>query len=151
MVTIHSKDMAEILALYRMTKFDFPPHFLDHLLHSFPMMKNTMGSKLDSLAGRGRFLQKKCPLNGSLGGNWIRIAWLQSSVRPILSNKGELWFCPQKSLVHNASNELLGEPLASKVSEQQVDTLFVGRELRNYKKPNFWRKPAFIQIWLGKT
>ena len=58
MVTIHSKDVPEILALYRMTKFDFPPHFLKGLMHSFPMMYNTMGSKLDGLAGRGHFIQK---------------------------------------------------------------------------------------------
>ena len=58
MVTIHSKDVTEILPLYRMTKFDFPPHFLDRLMHSFPMMYKTMGSKLDGLAGRGYFPQK---------------------------------------------------------------------------------------------
>ena len=58
MVAIHSKDVPEILPLYRMTKFDFPPHFLKGLMHSFPMMYNTMGSKLDGLAGRGHFLQK---------------------------------------------------------------------------------------------
>ena len=58
MVTIHSKDVPQILALYRRTKIDFPPHFLDCLMHSFPMMYNTMGSKLDGLAGRGQFLQK---------------------------------------------------------------------------------------------
>ena len=61
MVTIHSKDVPEILALYKMTKFDFPPHILDRLMHSFPMMYNTMGSKLDGLARRGHFLQKKMP------------------------------------------------------------------------------------------
>ena len=43
MVTVHSKDVPEILPLYRMTKTDFPPHFLDRLMHSFPMMYNTMG------------------------------------------------------------------------------------------------------------
>ena len=59
MVTIHSKDVPEILALYRRTKkIDFPPHFPDRLMHSFPMIYNTMGSKLDGLAGRGHFLQK---------------------------------------------------------------------------------------------
>ena len=51
MVTIHSKDVIEILPLYRMTKFDFPPHFLDRLMHSFPMMYNT-------LYNTGHFLQK---------------------------------------------------------------------------------------------
>ena len=58
MVTIHSKDVPKILALYRRTKTDFPPHFLDSLMHSFPMMYNTMGSQLDGLAERGHFLQK---------------------------------------------------------------------------------------------
>ena len=58
MVTIHSKDVTEILPLYRMTKFDFPPYFLKGLMHSFPMMYNTMGSKLDGLARRGHFIQK---------------------------------------------------------------------------------------------
>ena len=59
MVTIHSKDVPEILALYRRPTIDFPPHFLDHLMHSFPLMYNTLGSKLDSLAGRGHFLLKR--------------------------------------------------------------------------------------------
>ena len=42
MVTIHSKDVPKILPLNRMTKFDFPPHFLVRLMHSFPMMYNTI-------------------------------------------------------------------------------------------------------------
>ena len=42
MVTDHSKDVPEILPLNRMTKFDFPPHFLVRLMHSFPMMYNTI-------------------------------------------------------------------------------------------------------------
>ena len=42
MVTDHSKGVPEILPLNRMTKFDFPPHFLVRLMHSFPMMYNTI-------------------------------------------------------------------------------------------------------------
>ena len=42
MVTIHSKDVMEILALYRISEIDFPPHFLVRLMHSFPMMYNTI-------------------------------------------------------------------------------------------------------------
>ena len=42
MVTIHSKDVTEILALYRRSDIDFPPHFLVRLMHSFPMMYNTI-------------------------------------------------------------------------------------------------------------
>ena len=58
MVTIHSKDVTEILPNHRMTKFDFPLHFLDRLMHSFPLMYNTMGSQLDGLAERVHFLKK---------------------------------------------------------------------------------------------
>ena len=58
MVTIHSQGVTEILALYSNMKFDFPPQFLKGLMHSFPMMYDTMGSKLNGLAGRGHFLQK---------------------------------------------------------------------------------------------
>jgi hypothetical protein len=42
--------------------------------------------------------------------------------------------------VHNASNELLGEPLASKVSEQQVDTFFVGGGSEKLQKTQFLGK-----------
>ena len=43
--------------------------------------------------------------------------------------------------------ELLGEPLASKMSKQQIDTLFVGGGSEKLqKKTNFWGKPALIQI-----
>ena len=42
MVTVHSKDVPEILPLNRMTKFYLPPHFLKGLMHSFPMMYNTI-------------------------------------------------------------------------------------------------------------
>ena len=58
MVTIHSQSVPEILSLYRMTKFDFPPYFLKGLMHSFPTVYNTLGSKVDGLARKGHFLQK---------------------------------------------------------------------------------------------
>ena len=50
MVSIHSQGVTEILTLYRITKIDFPPNFLKGLMHSFPTMYNTVGSKFDSLA-----------------------------------------------------------------------------------------------------
>ena len=58
MVSIHSQGVTEILAIYRMTKFDLPPNFLKGLMHSFPTIYNTAGSKLDSLASKGHFLQQ---------------------------------------------------------------------------------------------
>ena len=42
MVTIHSKDVTEILELSRRSEIDFPPHFLVRLMHSFPMMYKTI-------------------------------------------------------------------------------------------------------------
>ena len=108
------------------------------------------GVKIGRFGRERPFSAKKCPLNGCLGGNWIRVAWLQSSVRPILSNKGKLWFCPQKSCVHNASNELLGEPLASKVSEQQVDTSFVGGGTEKLQKKIFLEKTCFYPNLIGE-
>ena len=69
MVTINSQGVTEILVPYWIPKFDFPPHFLKGLMHSFPMMYNTMGSTFYCLAGRGQFLNKKCLKKGSLGGD----------------------------------------------------------------------------------
>ena len=69
MVTIHSQAVTEILAPYWIPKFDFPPHSLKGLMHSFPMMYNTMGSTFYCLGGRGQFLNKKCLKKGSLGGD----------------------------------------------------------------------------------
>ena len=60
MVTIHSKDVTEILALYRMTKFDFQPHFLEGLMHSFPMMYNTWGQNW-TVWPREAIFSKKLP------------------------------------------------------------------------------------------
>ena len=48
---------------------------------------------------------KKCP-KGVFRRRWFR-AWLQSSVRPILSNKGQFLLCPLKNLVHNCQNSRL--------------------------------------------
>ena len=55
-VTIDFQDDTEILALIGLQNFTF--HFSKGLMHSFPMMYNTMGSKVESLVGGGNFLQK---------------------------------------------------------------------------------------------
>ena len=78
MVTIHSKDVPEILAFYRRTKIDFPPHFLDRLMRSFPMMHNTMGSKLDGVAVRDHFLPK----------NGLKTAILGDTILDRLTSEG---------------------------------------------------------------
>ena len=83
MVTIQSGRVTKILALHRMTKFDFQPHFQKALMHSFSMMHYTMGSKVEGLARRGYFLPKKILFRQ----RWIWISWLQGSLGPkILKN-----------------------------------------------------------------
>ena len=52
-VAIQSGCVPKILALQKWSKNDFPLEF-----HSFPIMYNTMGSKLDGLAVRDHFLPK---------------------------------------------------------------------------------------------
>ena len=48
----------KILALQSMSKIDFLPQFLIRQMHSFPIMYNTMGSKVESLAVRDHFFSK---------------------------------------------------------------------------------------------
>ena len=57
-VAIQSGCVPKILALQRWSKNDFPPEFPNRQMHSFPIMYNTMGSKLDGLAVRDHFLPK---------------------------------------------------------------------------------------------
>ena len=56
-VTSLSGRVTEIL--YRMSKIVFPPEFWIPLVHSFPIMYDTTGSKVDGLAVRDHFLPKK--------------------------------------------------------------------------------------------
>ena len=57
-VAIQSVCVTKILALQRWSKIDFPPEFQTRQMHSFPIMYNTMGSKVDGLAVRDHFLPK---------------------------------------------------------------------------------------------
>ena len=57
-VATQSVCVTKILALQRWSKIDFPPEFQIRQMHSFPIMYNTMGSKVDGLAVRDHFLPK---------------------------------------------------------------------------------------------
>ena len=57
-VAIQSGCVPKILALQRWSKNDFPPEFQNREMHSFPIMYNTIGSKVDGLAVRDHFLPK---------------------------------------------------------------------------------------------
>ena len=66
-VATQSVCVPKILALQRWSKIDFPPEFQTRQMHSFPIMYNTMGSKVDGLAVRDHFLPKNVLKTAILG------------------------------------------------------------------------------------
>ena len=77
-VAIQSGCVPKILALQRWSKNDFPPEFPNRQMHSFPIMYNTMGSKLDGLAVRDHFLPK----------NGLKTAILGDTILDRLTSEG---------------------------------------------------------------
>jgi len=77
-VAIQSGCVTKILALQRWSKIDFPPEFQTRQMHSFPIMYNTMGSKVDGLAVRDHFLPK----------NGLKTAILGEQIRHRLTSEG---------------------------------------------------------------
>ena len=77
-VAIQSVCVTKILALQRWSKIDFPPEFQTRQMHSFPIMYNTMGSKVDGLAVRDHFLPK----------NGLKTAILGEQIRYRLTSEG---------------------------------------------------------------
>ena len=77
-VAIQSVCVTKILALQRWSKIDFPPEFQTRQMHSFPIMYNTMGSKVDGLAVRDHFLPK----------NGLKTAILGEQIRHRLTSEG---------------------------------------------------------------
>ena len=77
-VATQSGCVTKILALQRWSKNDFPPEFQNLKMHSFPIMYNTMGSKLDGLAVRDHFLPK----------NGLKTAILGDTILDRLTSEG---------------------------------------------------------------
>ena len=77
-VAIQSGCVTEILAFQRWSKNDFPPEFQNRQMHSFPIMYNTIGSKLDGLAVRDHFLPK----------NGLKTAILGDTILDKLTSEG---------------------------------------------------------------
>ena len=77
-VAIQSVCVTKILALQRWSKIDFPPEFQTRQMHSFPIMYNTMGSKVDGLAVRDHFVPK----------NGLKTAILGEQIRYRLTSEG---------------------------------------------------------------
>ena len=107
-VATQSVCVTKILALQRWSKIDFPPEFQTRQMHSFPIMYNTMGSKVDGLAVRDHFLPK----------NGLKTAILADTILgPQFLKLLALFKCSHLTLAQNSSNEPCGSPLASKLSE----------------------------------
>ena len=77
-VATQSVCVTKILALQRWSKIDFPPEFQTRQMHSFPIMYNTMGSKVDGLAVRDHFLPK----------NGLKTAILGDTILDRLTSEG---------------------------------------------------------------
>ena len=77
-VAIQSGCVRKILALHRWSKNDFPPEIQNREMHNFPIMYNTMGSKVNGLAVRDYFLPK----------NGLKTAILGEQIRHRLTSEG---------------------------------------------------------------
>ena len=149
MVTIHSKDVTEILALYRRSEIDFPPHFLVRLMHSFPMMYNTIQSKLDGLAGRGHFIQKITLEMPVQGGSKSGQPDFRAASDPSYQTKANFGFVPRKVWCITLQMSYWESRWRQKCPNSRSIHDSQGAEVKNYKKKNnFWGKPALIQICL---
>ena len=146
MVTIHSKDVTEILALYRRSEIDFPPHFLVRLMHSFPMMYNTIQSKLDGLAGRGHFIQKITLEMPVQGGSKSGQPDFRAASDPSYQTKANFGFVPRKVWCITLQMSYWESRWRQKCPNSRSIHYLQGVEVRIYKKNYFWRKPALIQI-----
>ena len=87
-VAYQSVCVPKILALQRWSKIDFPPEFQTRQMHSFPIMYNTMGSKVDGLAVRDHFLPKNGLKTAILGDTIQDRLTSEEAGTPILKSLG---------------------------------------------------------------
>ena len=140
-VATQSVCVTKILALQRWSKIDFPPEFQTRQMHSFPIMYNTMGSKVDGLAVRDHFLPKN-GLKTAILGDTI-LDRLQRGLGPKFLKVSLTSACVLKKVEHKLRNELWARRQTSIVSEKQIFTFFGEGLTKNCKKRVFF---AFRQI-----
>ena len=106
-------------------------------MHSFPIMYNTMGSKVDGLAVRDHFLPK----------NGLKTAILGDTILDRLTSEGAgtqilkvslTSACVLKNLEHYLRNELWARHQTSIVSEKQIFTFLEGGDTKHCKKMIFF-------------
>ena len=138
-VAIQSVCVTKILALQRWSKIDFPPEFQTRQMHSFPIMYNTMGSKVDGLAVRDHFLPK----------NGLKTAILGDTILDRLTSEGAgtqilkvslTSACVLKNLEHYLRNELWARRQTSIVSEKQILTFLKWGDTKHCEKMIFFVK-----------
>ena len=106
-------------------------------IHSFPIMYNTMGSKVDGLTVRDHFLPKN-GLKQLYWGSQFWINWLQRGLGHKFLKVSLTSACVLKKLEHYLQNELWARRQASIVSEKQVATFLEGGSRKVTKKTDFF-------------
>ena len=122
-VAIQSGCVTKILALQRWSKNDFPPEFQNLKMHSFLIMYDTMGSKLDGLAVRDHFLPKNGLKTAILGLTILDRLTSEGTGTQIFEAIANFSICFE-NFEHYLRNELWARRQASILSEQQVATFF---------------------------
>ena len=125
--------VTKILALQRWSKIDFPPEFQIRQMHSFPIMYNTMGSKVDGLAVRDHFLPKN-GLKQLFWGTQFWIDWLQRGLGAKFLKVSLTSACVFKKVEHKLWNELWARRQISILAESKLFEIFFERDTKKCGK-----------------
>ena len=81
----------------------------------------------------------------------MRIAWLQSKVGPQILKISPVSTCFLKNLGHKLSDEVLGSPLASKLSDRRPLEIFLGEALKKCKNWHFLLLLLLLENFVKKN
>ena len=118
------------------------------MMHSFLMMYNTMGSKVDGLAVReDRIFSQKLPENHLYWRQDFWITWLWRGLAPTILKIMNFFAGVSKNMGHERSDEPWADLLRSKLSDWQPFEIFFGAAMENCKKRRFWIKTLLLDIF----
>ena len=125
------------LTLCMIDKIIFKKYHVEAYDQSFPMMYNTIYSKMNGLALRSNFLQKSARKTAFLRDTKPNQLTLEGAGTPILKLP-TFFTCSLKTLGHKLSDELLWRPLASILSDRRPLEHFYQRDTKKCKKTHFF-------------
>ena len=131
------------LTLRRMNKICFQKYHEKAEIHSFPTMYIKGGVNIWSKSVKTRIFSKKVPSKQHFSWTRIRINWLRGGLGPPILKLPTFFTCSLKTLGHKLSDELLGSPLASILSDRRPLEIFLQSITTNCQKRTFF---AFQQI-----